>query len=196
MSRIRMITVLALVAAAPAAVRAQDAAPKPAGNPVEEFVSRKGVLLVKRMYGIKTFTWDGGRDDKVTLAVSAMHAYEAEDKTRGVFALRFEGQPILGVSTTALLDLNSAKALRSALGAMIEQGREGAASTPEFLEVRFALGDSFECGFNQQGTIQRPFIVLGSDLSRTLRSSRMSDLEDLKAAVASEIEKLKELGAK
>jgi len=193
MTRIRTIAILALLAAA---VQAQDGAPKPSRNAVEEFVSRKGVLLVKRMYGIKTFTWDVGRDDKVALAVSSMHAYEAEDRTRGVFALRFEGQPLLGVSTTALLDLHSARGLLSALGAMIEQGREGAAATPEFLEVRFALGDSFECGFNQQGTVQRPFIVLGSDLSRTIRSSRMADLEDLKMAVASEIEKLKELGAK
>jgi len=196
MTRLRTIGILAVFAAVPAAVGAQDAAPRPAKNAVEEFVSRKGVLLVKRMYGIKTFTWDLGRDDKVTLAVSAMHAYEAEDRTRGVFALRFEGQPLLGVSTTALLDLSSAKALRSALGAMIERAREAAAATPEFLEVRFALGDSFECGFNQQGTVQRPFVVLGSDLSRTLRSSRMADLEDLKSAVESEIEKLKELGAK
>ena len=135
-------------------------------------------------------------DDKITLAISAIHAYEATKKDQGVFGLRFEGQPILGVSTTALLDLGSAKALLSALDAMIVQGREGAATTPEFLEVKFALGDSFECGFNQQGTVQRPFIVLGADLSRTLRSSRMADLEDLKAAVTFEIEKLKELGAK
>jgi hypothetical protein len=196
MTRILTIPFLTILAAMPVAGHAQDAPPKPARNPVEEFVSRKGVLLVKRMYGIRTFTWDMGRDDKVTLAVSAMHAYEAEDRIRGVFALRFEGQPLLGVSTTALLDLPSAQALLSALGAMIAQAREGAAATPEFLEVRFALGDSFECGFNQQGTVQRPFLILGSDVSRTLRSSRMADLEDLKSAVAVEIEKLKELGAK
>jgi hypothetical protein len=148
------------------------------------------------MYGIRTFTWDVGRDDKITLAVSAMHAYEAQDKTRGVFAVRFEGQPLLGVSTSALLDLPAAQALLAALGGMIAQGRENAAGPADFLEVKFALGDSFECGFNQQGTLQRPFLILGADVSRTLRSSRMADLEDLKGAVASEIEKLKELGAK
>lgn len=196
MIQIRSIGVIAVLLSTQAAGGAQDPPAKAPRNAVEEFVSRKGVLLVKKMYGIKTFTWDMGRDDKVTLAVSAMHAYEAEDPTHGVFALRFEGQPLLGVSTTALLDLGSAKALRSALDAMIVQAREGAATTPEFLEVKFALGDSFECGFNQQGTVQRPFIVLGADVSRTLRSSRMADLEDLKAVVTFEIEKLKELGAK
>lgn len=36
----------------------------------------------------------------------------------------------------------------------------------------------------------------GADDPRTLRSTRMRDLEDLKAAVAFDVEKLKELGAK
>ena len=196
MSTTRALGTLALLAGLQAIGLAQDTPVKQPRNKLEELVSRKGVVLIKKMYGIRTFTWDLGRDDKITLAISAIHAYEADKKDQGVFGVRFEGQPILGVSTTALLDLTSARSLLTALEAMIAQGKETAGTTPEFLEVKFALGDSLECGFNQQGTLQRPFIVLGSDLTRTLRSSRMADLDDLKAAVALEIEKLAELGAK
>lgn len=192
----RTLGILALLAGMHALVLAQESPVRQPRNRLEEFVSRKGVLLVKKMYGIRTFTWDLGRDDKVTLAVSAIHAYEPDRKESGVFGVRFEGQPILGVPTTALLDLASARSLVSALEAMIAQGKENAATLPEFLEVKFALGDSLECGFNQQGTVQRPFLVLGTDLTRTLRSSRMSDLDDLRAAVSLEIEKLVDLGAK
>jgi hypothetical protein len=196
MGIIRTWTVGAVLLGLPLAGLAQEPAPPRPKNKVEEFVSRKGVLLVKKMYGIKTFTWDLGRDDKITLAVSAMHAYEADHRGQGIFALRLEGQPLLGVSTSALLDLASAQSLLSALDAMIAQGKENAGTTPEFLEVKFAVGDTFECGFNQQGTVQRPFIVLGADATRTLRSTRMTDLDDLRNAVAFDVEKLKELGAK
>ena len=169
-------------------------APKQPRNQIEEFVSRKGVVIVKRMYAIKTFSW-GAREDAVTLAVSAMHAYEAEKRERGFFAVRFEGQPRGGTSFSALLDVASARALVSALETMIIQGREAAPESPEFLEVRFAVGDSLECGFAQQATMQKPFVILGADVLRTIRSSRMADLEDLKGAVILEIDKLKELGA-
>ena len=169
--------------------------PPPRKNKIEEFISRKGVVLVERMYSIKTFTWREGQEGRVALAVSAMHAYEADRKSQAVYAVRFEGQPFQGVSISALLDLPSAQALLSALEKMIAQAKENASTSPEFLEVKFSLGDSFQCGFDQQGTLQRPFLVLGGDISRTIRSHRLSDLEELKGAVALEIEKLKELGA-
>jgi hypothetical protein len=167
---------------------------KPPRNPIEEFVSRKGVVIVKRMYAIKTFSW-GGPDEAVALAVSAMHAYDAEKKAQGVFAVRFEGQPRGGTSVSAFLDLASARALVAGLESMIAKGRETASESPEFLEIRFALGDSLECGFTQQATAQRPFVMLGADVIRTIRSSRMADLEDLKVSVALEIERLRQLGA-
>ncbi len=129
------------------------------------------------MYGIRTLAWTAGRQEKGTVAVSAMHAFEADKRGEGVFALRFEGSPLLGIPPSALLELASARSLLSALEAMMAQGWEGAATTPEILEVKFALGGSLECGFNQQGTVQRPFLQLGTELSRILGSSRMTDLE-------------------
>lgn len=168
---------------------------KPPKNKIEAFVSRSGVLLVKKMYAIKTFTWGSTREETVAFAVGAMHSYEADQKNQGVFGVRFEGRPLKGTPTSAILDLASAQSLIKALGDMIAQGKENVLNAPEFLEVKFALGDSFECGFNQQGTVQMPFCVLGTDVSRTFRSTRMADLEDLKSAIAEDIEKLKELGA-
>jgi len=190
-----------LLAAALGPGVAQDEAPKapppprkPPRNVVEDFLSRSDVVIVKRMYSIRTFSW-GSRDDSAALAVSAMHAYEADNKDQRVFAVRIEGRPRGDIAFSALLDPASARSLVSALENIIARGRENAAESPEFLEVRFALADSLECGFAQQGTTQRPFVILGAELLRTFRSSRMADLEDLKDAVALELEKLKELGA-
>jgi len=165
-------------------------------NKVEEFVSRKGILIVQMMYSIKSLSWSAAGDQRAALAVSAMHAYEADQKTHEVFAVRFEAQPIEGIPTTALLDVPSARSLLAALEKMIVQSKETPSNPPEFLEVKFALGDSFECGFDQQGTLRRPYLVLGLEVSRTLRSHLITDLEDLKDAVAAELEKLKELGAR
>src|SRR5207249_4511800 len=83
-----------------------------------------------------------------------------------------------------------------ALETMIVHGKETASTTHEFLEVQFAVGNSFSCGFTQQGNDQKVFINLGSGISRANHSSKLSDLEALRTAVAGEIAKLKELGAK
>jgi hypothetical protein len=165
-------------------------------NKIEDFVSRKGVLLVQMMYSIKSLSWSAAGDQRIVLAVSAMHAYEADQKNHEVFAVRFEAQPIEGIPVTSLLDLPSAQSLLTALERMIAQSKEDSSNPPEFLQVKFALGDSFECGFDQQGTLKRPYVVLGLEVSRTIRSHHMTDLEDLKEAVAMELEKLRELGAR
>jgi len=164
-------------------------------NKVEEFVSRKGVLLIQKMYSIKSLSWSGAGDQRMPLAVSAMHAYEADQRNREVFAVRFEAQPVEGIPVSALLDFPSAQSLLAALEKMIAQSNESSSSPPDFMELKFALGDSFECGFDQQGTLKRPYLALGLEVSRILRSHHMTDLEDLKGAVAVELEKLKELGA-
>lgn len=174
----------------------EDSPKQPPKSKIEEFVSRRGTLVIRNNYEIKVFTW---RDKEAggVFAVSALHLYEASRKDQGVFGLRLEGQVVpRGRSGTAMLDLTEAESLSNAIDTILEFAKENAGAEKEYLEVKFSTGDDFECGFVQQNKKQSAFLSLGSGLAAVLHSETMEDLGTLKNCVDSQIKKLKDLGAK
>lgn len=158
----------------------------------DEFLARKGNLLVKNFYSIGELKWKGG-----TVEVEVVHAYEAGKREQGIYALKFDkpASEGFGSTTTASLDFDEADSLLKALEAMIGFAEEDAGSAREHMEVEFSTRSEYRCGFIQQGRKQTAFMNLSS-IGNAFISSKIYDLASAKDLVSKAISKLKELGAR
>ncbi len=167
---------------------------KPATQ-IEEFITKKGQIIVKEFYDVETLPGHLGKYTWGLMKITALVIYQPGifDKLYGL-KIYIEEEGKYPDKNTSFLDFEELISLSEALGYMIELSGKWALAEREYTEVFFQTEGDYKIGFYQEGLKQTAFSQSGRIGSASIWL-RMSDLEIIKSSIEKGLAKLESLGA-
>jgi hypothetical protein len=158
----------------------QQQAQKEPATKLEQFLAKKGKLIIKDLY--EAGVLNGQYGTKIT--VKALMIYEPgkeADKLRGLRIEVFEGGR-LERSDTSFLDMDEVESLSQAITYMIGLLEKWQGKSREYTEVIFSTKGDFEIGFYQEGAEVTSFSKSGI-IGAAICYFQTNDLSNLKAII-------------
>jgi hypothetical protein len=135
---------------------------KPKGEPatkLEQFLSKKGNLIVKDSNSVGQITGQYG----TTVDIEALVIYEPGKESERIRGLRIEvhGGGRLERSEISFLDMDEVESLSQAISYMVRILEKWRGTSREYTEVIFSTRGDFQLGFYQKGTSVSAFAKSG-----------------------------------
>ena len=170
--------ILLLVPVLASAQAVKSAKAKEPATKLEEFLAKKGKLIVKEFYDLGEVT--GRYGSKIEL--KALVIYEPGDNSQRVRGLKIEitegGR--YEKSNTAFLDLEEVESLSKAIGYMTNLSSKWKGINKKYTEIIFSTKGDFQIGFYQKGTKQAAFSSAGYIGKTRCFFASMNDLNSVK----------------
>lgn len=186
------VTILCTLLLFPAFALAQAGKAATAKEPatkLEEFLAKKGKLIVKEFYDLGEVT--GRYGSKIEL--KALVIYEPgqdSQKVRGLKIQVTEGGRY-EKSNTSFLDLEEVESLSKAIGYMANLSSKWKGISKKYTEIIFSTRGDFQIGFYQKGSKQAAFSSAGYIGKAGCFFASMNDLNSVKLLTDKGIEILK-----
>jgi len=158
---------------------------------LEQFIAKKGEIIIKEFYDVGLIWSRHGAQMKTT----ALVIYEpgASSKIYGL-QIRIKEGGKYPKENISFLDFKEIESLSQALGYMIELSKKWASIEKEYTEVIFRTQGDYEIGFYQEGLEQSAFSESDHIGSASIYLG-MENLEIFKSHIDKALAKLKSLGA-
>lgn len=150
-----LICLLLIFLIAPASISAQNKGKDQPATKLEQFLAKKGKLIVKDSH--KAGTLHGQYGTKIT--VDALTIYEPGKEVDKIRGLRIEvkGGGRLERSDTSFLDMDEVESLSQAITYMMGLLDKWKGANREYTEVIFSTKGDFKLGFYQKGSEVQAF---------------------------------------
>lgn len=164
----------------PVSTFAQKQAKPLPSTKLEQFLSKKGKLIVKDSFDSGTLSGQYG----TKISVDALMIYEPGKEKEKICGLRIEveGAGRLERSDTSFLDLEEVESLSKAISYMINLVDNWKSKSRNYTEVIFSTKGDFRLGFYQKGTEMTGFAQSGTRGTATCYFS-VTNLSELKGII-------------
>jgi len=163
---------------------------KPATQ-LEQFITKKGEIIIKEFYNIGTLSGKFYGTMETTALV--IYPPGMSNKLYGL-RIHMKGGGEYPKENTSFLDFEEIISLSGALDYMIELSEKWASIEKEYIEVVFQTQGDYKIGFYQKGLEQGAFSKSGR-IGSASAFLGMKDLETFKSLIDKGLAKLKSLGA-